>query len=59
MIFMDTEVNVPWYLLNCNYLEQKDDQNDVSHQNSVFHGNARLDVKLYTYLALESLGKNF
>jgi hypothetical protein len=46
MIFLETEVNVSWYLLNCNYLEQKDDQNDVSHQYSQFHRNAWRDVEL-------------
>jgi hypothetical protein len=59
MIFLETEVNVPCYLQNCHYLEQKDDQNDVSHQYSRFHGNARRDVELQTYLAVHSLGKNF
>jgi hypothetical protein len=39
IIFLETEVNVPRYLLNCRYLEQ-DDQNDVSQQCSRFHRNA-------------------
>jgi hypothetical protein len=46
MIFLETEVNVSWYLVTCHYLEQKDDQNDVSRQYTRFHGNARRDIKL-------------
>jgi hypothetical protein len=46
MIFLETEVNVSWHLLNFHYLEAKDDQNDVSYQYFRFHGNARRDVDL-------------